>query len=400
MPNIQTINDGESFGSVRSKINSNFGFINPVPIQVACNTTTPTTLDAATYANTIVELTVTGSVGVSASIVMATNGWAARDTVTIRIASLTTAFGVAISAPANTITIGTWSMTVAALLNDGDAITLRRSANNSVWEIAQDFVPIYATGLGGGPWLRGTGNIKANVSSTDIFWGAGYQKIQYSNNNTTGTALLEGIVEGTLSTNDVTGSYATISRARTGVQMVDYSGAWKSAVSLFSVPHYKVAGLFPAGMPPGVVGKRYSALGTDGIRYTDSKHWGGLIVGSITGALYNGVWYYNDEYGNFLFARGTGTVSEQRNTGTASFTVLDNTAQVAMAGSGTVTVTFPQVPFDGQDLTIFLETAYTGITLSGGALASTFTDGVIGVTAGSHGTWSYRAAGNIWRRKG
>lgn len=399
MKPIQPINNGETGGVVRGKINANFEAIALPSVTLAVSTAAGTSIDVATYANRTIKLSVSGTAGQTAQLTLASTGWAAGDTITFHLVELSTAFGVSINAPANTITAGTWTMSSAALFSLGNKLTLTRNDANTAWDITQT-LPLFAIGSGGGPWLRGTGDIKATVAGVDHFWGPGYAMTQYSNNATTNLAELKYVAQGTLSTNDVTGIYALTSRTRVSSEIVDYSGAWKIGLGLYTFPHYRSASYFPAGSPTGVVGKRHAALALESTKYTDSKHWGGLLIGSISGASYNGVWAYFDDYGNHIQARGRGTVSEQRDTGTASFTVTDNTAQVSLAGSGTVTVTFPQVPFDGQDLTIFLETAYTAITLSSGAQGAAFIAGTIGATAGSFGTWSYRSAGNVWRRKG
>jgi hypothetical protein len=281
-------------------------------------------------------------------------------------------------------------------------LTIKRNNANNGWVLEQSF-PLYPPGGGIEPWLKtsGTNFCKATVAATDYVWVNGSHKTQHSNSAAAGTVpVVENIAEGTLSTNDVSGTYALASYAQTIARQTDYSGNWSNTAALRVLPHYNTAGILPAGMPSGVTGKRHAGLVLQSMRYTDSKHWGGFIFGSYSGALYNGVWGFFDEYGNYLNKRASGNLGEQRDTGTASFTVTDNTAQVALAGSGTITITLPQVPFDGQELTIFLETAYTGITLSGGALASTIIGGTIGVTAGAFARFSYRAGSNAWRRCG
>ena len=107
---IQILNNGETGGVIRSKINANFAAaVNP-EVSLACTTTGDTAIDAVTYANKAINLTITGSVGVSAQLTIATTGWVAGDVLTFRIVSLTTAFGANIKAPANTMTMCTAAM--------------------------------------------------------------------------------------------------------------------------------------------------------------------------------------------------------------------------------------------------------------------------------------------------
>lgn len=88
-----------------------------------------------------------------------------------------------------------------------------------------------------------------------------------------------------------------------------------------------------------------------------------------------------------------------RNTGTASFTVPDQTDVQILAGSGTIVLTFPALVADGQELTISLETAYTAITFAGNG--RTVVAGVAqAVTAGAFSRFRYSLATTTWHRVG
>lgn len=106
-----------------------------------------------------------------------------------------------------------------------------------------------------------------------------------------------------------------------------------------------------------------------------------------------------DTLGNFIATKVVADASEVRNTGTASFTVSDNVSTCILAGSGTITLTFPATPVNGQDLTITLETAYTAITLAGNG-KTIITGAALGVSAGSFARYRYRAANTTWHRVG
>jgi hypothetical protein len=106
-----------------------------------------------------------------------------------------------------------------------------------------------------------------------------------------------------------------------------------------------------------------------------------------------------DILGNFRTVKMVCDESEQRDTGTASFTVADNTTNVLLAGSGTITVTFPATPVNGQELVISLETAYTAVTLAGNG-KTIITGAALGVSAGSFARYRYRAANTTWHRVG
>lgn len=88
-----------------------------------------------------------------------------------------------------------------------------------------------------------------------------------------------------------------------------------------------------------------------------------------------------------------------RDTGTASFTVANNTDVQILAGSGTITVTLPATQYDGQEFVLAVETAYTAITMSGGA-RTLIAGAAIGVTAGSFARYRYNAATTTWHRVG
>ncbi len=104
--------------------------------------------------------------------------------------------------------------------------------------------------------------------------------------------------------------------------------------------------------------------------------------------------------GNFQLFRGYANKSEQRDTGTASFTVTDNLSNVILAGSGTITVTLPAAPIDGQEVNIMLETAYTGITIAANSGQTIVAGATMGVTAGSFAKYRYRTANTKWYRAG
>lgn len=354
-----------------------------------------TNVDAATYARKTIALTISGAAATYHAVTLTAGGWAAGDWVLFRLDSLTSSAGIQVISLAGTI-VPTSAPKFGMV---GGWLKIKRNAANTGWNIEQS-MPLFPLGGGLEAWLLCSTYCKATVFGTDHIWNQGSHKTQHSNNGSTGSSLVEIVSEGTLDTNNVTGTYALNSYSRIGTQNVDYSGNWRINVELATFPQYNTTGAFSTGMPSGVAGKRHAAIRLASTRYSDSKHWGGLILGSQTGALYNGVWAWWDDYGNHIQARGRGTTSEQRDTGTASFTVADNTAQVALAGSGTITVTLPQTPFDGQDLTLFLETGYTGITLSSGAQGATIIGGTVGTTAGSFARFSYRAASNTWRRCG
>lgn len=117
------------------------------------------------------------------------------------------------------------------------------------------------------------------------------------------------------------------------------------------------------------------------------------------GDLTNGLRAQIDTAGNFRTSKMSCDESEVRNTGTASFTVSDNVSTCILAGSGTITLTFPATPVNGQDLTITLETAYTAITLAGNG-KTIITGAALGVSAGSFARYRYRAANTTWHRVG
>jgi hypothetical protein len=90
---------------------------------------------------------------------------------------------------------------------------------------------------------------------------------------------------------------------------------------------------------------------------------------------------------------------EDRNTGTANYTIPDFTDVAILAGSGTITLTFPATVYDGEELVITLETAYTAITLAGNG-RTLVTGAALGVSAGSFARYRYRAANTTWHRVG
>lgn len=97
------------------------------------------------------------------------------------------------------------------------------------------------------------------------------------------------------------------------------------------------------------------------------------------------------------------SVTEQRDIGTANFTVGAGVTDVTLAGSGTVQVTTPATPYDGQLLNITLEAAYTAVTVAANtaSVAQTIVAGVaLTVTAGSFARFRYRAATLKWLRIG
>jgi len=118
-------------------------------------------------------------------------------------------------------------------------------------------------------------------------------------------------------------------------------------------------------------------------------------MGGVSGGLYAQF----DLLGNFRTSKMSCDESEVRNTGTASFTVADNVSTCILAGSGTITLTFPATPVNGQDLTITLETAYTAITLAGNG-KTIITGAALGVSAGSFARYRYRTANTTWHRVG
>lgn len=363
---------------------------------VALTVSASQNIDRTTYGNKVVGIS-TAATNYSYTLTLSGSDWVADDKVTFRLLSAGTNGGVTIGSSSGSIA----QKSTIAFGSVGGFLTLRRNSTNTGWRVEQS-LPLVPIGGGMEPWLMTAGATfcKATVYGTDQIWAQGSHKTQHSNNGSTGSSLVEIVSEGSLDTNNVTGTYAVNSYSRAATQNVDYSGNWRINAELATFPHYNTTGAFSTAMPSGVAGKRHAALRLNSTRYSDGKHWGGFIIGSQSGALYNGVWAWWDDYGNHIQARGRGTTSEQRDTGTASFTVNDNTAQVALAGSGTITITLPQTPFDGQDLTIFLETGYTGITLSSGAHGATIIGGTVGTTAGSFARFSYRAASTTWRRCG
>lgn len=119
----------------------------------------------------------------------------------------------------------------------------------------------------------------------------------------------------------------------------------------------------------------------------------------VFGHQSNGEYARFDTSGNWITKKVNADASNTRNTGSAGFTVPDNVTGVVMAGSGTVLVTFPANPIDGQLLEMSLETAYVAITVAGNG-KTLIAGAAIVVTAGSFASWRYRAANTTWRRVG
>lgn len=88
-----------------------------------------------------------------------------------------------------------------------------------------------------------------------------------------------------------------------------------------------------------------------------------------------------------------------RNTGTAAFTVDDNIDVQILAGSGTVALTLPVARYDGQELIVTLETAYTAVTFVAGS-GTLITGEAMAVTAGSFARYRYNLANTTWHRVG
>lgn len=96
----------------------------------------------------------------------------------------------------------------------------------------------------------------------------------------------------------------------------------------------------------------------------------------------------------------TRSIVEQRDVGTANFTVLPKVTDLVLAGSGTVQATLDATPYDGQQVFLTLETAYTAVTVVAGAGAAIVGGVALTVTAGSFAHYRYRAANLKWYRIG
>lgn len=95
-----------------------------------------------------------------------------------------------------------------------------------------------------------------------------------------------------------------------------------------------------------------------------------------------------------------GTKGELRSTATAAFTLANGITDLILAGSGTVPVTLPSLPYDAQELTVTLETAYTAVSFVANT-GQTLKAGVaMLVAAGSFASFRYRAANTTWYRIG
>lgn len=88
-----------------------------------------------------------------------------------------------------------------------------------------------------------------------------------------------------------------------------------------------------------------------------------------------------------------------RNTGTASFTVADATDIQILAGSGTIVLTMPTTRYDGQELIVTLETAYTAVTFATAA-GTLIAGAAMAVTAGSFARFRYNLSNTTWHRVG
>jgi hypothetical protein len=91
---------------------------------------------------------------------------------------------------------------------------------------------------------------------------------------------------------------------------------------------------------------------------------------------------------------------EYRTTTTAAFTVPDGVSKVILAGSGTVPVTLPELPLDGQTISIVLETAHTAVSVAASAAHTIVAGAALAVTAGVFATFRYRASNAKWYRVG
>lgn len=122
----------------------------------------------------------------------------------------------------------------------------------------------------------------------------------------------------------------------------------------------------------------------------------------ICGAPYGAGEAFRIDHTNcvFAFAKAIAITGEDRDTSSANFTVADFVGNVVLDGSGTVQVTMPPNPINGQRLDLMLGTNYVAVSVAANAGQTIVTGAAIGATAGSFASWRYRLANTTWYRIG
>lgn len=232
-----------------------------------------------------------------------------------------------------------------------------------------------------------------NGASCDVSLSPGLWKLQSTNSGVGGTGNPTRIrcqMDSTLDPSNVTANYGRYSYA-------GYQATMANSSIPFGAGATNDAPLeFILGLTPNAVGASGIIIaGITGASLCLGWKNAPLIFGHLTGGEHARF----DTAGNFNTLKMLCDSSEQRDTGTAGFTVSNNVTNVILAGSGTVAVTFPSTPVNGQSLVVTLEAAYTAVTFAGNG-KTIVTGAAMGVTAGSFAHYRYRAANTTWHRVG
>lgn len=233
-------------------------------------------------------------------------------------------------------------------------------------------------------------NFNLNGGATDFNMGSGSLWWQTGNSGYTGAPVdcrvwIQSTVSSAPTAPQIAAGYGNSSKCQLLVQQSYYEGGLQPSIALSATPLSNIATYFPGSARTG-----------EQLRMELQGH--GLLIGSTSGNTYNGEWGEFDTSGNFLWKRAWGNTSEQRDIGTANFTISNSITNVVLAGSGTVVVMMPAAPVDGQLVNLSLETAYTAVSVTNNTGQTIVAGAAMTVTAGSFGTWRYRLAGLKWLR--
>ena len=232
-----------------------------------------------------------------------------------------------------------------------------------------------------------------NGASCDANLTPGVWQLQSTNSGVGGTgnpSVIKFLAESTLNPSSVTANYGRYSWAGFMATMPNSTITF-GAGATNDAPMEMVIGL----QPNAASASGQMITGINGTALCFGWKNAPLVFGHRT----SGEYARFDTSGNFNTLKMLCDSSEQRDTGTAGFTVSNNITNVILAGSGTVAVTFPATPVNGQSLNITLETAYTAVTFAGNG-KTIVAGAAMGVTAGSFARYRYRAANTTWHRVG